>query len=167
MKDIKGYEGLYAITSCGKVWSYRSKKFLTPRDNGRGYLSVDLWVNNESKRFYIHRLVAEAYLPNLKNKPQVDHKDTNKNHNYVNNLEWATPSENNLNPITREKRLGNIINGIKIIKCDMEGNELDAYKSMREAERENHLANGAISQYFRKGYSQCGGFQWKKVNYEE
>ena len=59
MKDISNYEGLYAVTSCGKVWSYRSKKFLKAFDNGHGYLCVglqDLWGNR--KVYKIHRLVA-------------------------------------------------------------------------------------------------------------
>jgi hypothetical protein len=58
MRDIKGYEGLYAVTSCGKVWSYRSKKFLKPYDNGFGYLYVNLNNDGKKKQFKIHRLVA-------------------------------------------------------------------------------------------------------------
>ena len=95
MKDIKGYEGLYAITSCGKVWSYRNKKFLKPVINHKGYLYVILYKNNERKKYYrIHRLVAEAYIPNPDNLPQVDHIDNDKTHNYVNNLQWITNRDN-------------------------------------------------------------------------
>ena len=79
MKDVVGYEGLYAITSCGKVWSYRSNRFLKARKN---------------KEFYIHRLVAEAYISNPEGKPQVNHKNEIKIHNYINNLEWVTQREN-------------------------------------------------------------------------
>ena len=94
MKDIKGYEGLYAITSCGKVWSYRSQKFLSPADNGHGYLHVVLRKDGVNKHCRIHRLVAEAYLPNPENKPIVNHKDEIRNHNWVGNLEWTTAKEN-------------------------------------------------------------------------
>ena len=94
MKDVVGYEGLYAITSCGKVWSYKRKRFLTPYNSGNGYLKVKLFKDNEEKQYRIHRLVAEAYLPNPENLPQVDHIDNDKTHNYVNNLQWITHRDN-------------------------------------------------------------------------
>lgn len=94
MKDIKGYEGLYAVTSCGKVWSYRRQRFLRACDNGHGYLIVDLYKNNTKKMAKVHKLVAEAYLPNPHDLPIVDHKDNNKANNNVNNLQWVTASIN-------------------------------------------------------------------------
>ena len=94
MKDIKNYEGLYAVTSCGKVWSYRNECFLKPGDNGDGYLFVNLYKDGKVKQCTIHRLVAEAYIPNPNNLPQVDHIDGNKTHNYVNNLQWITNRDN-------------------------------------------------------------------------
>ena len=94
MKDIKNYEGLYAITSCGKVWSYRSQKFLKPFDTGHGYLQVILRKDGQNKHFRIHRLVAEAYIPNPENKEEVNHIDEVRSHNWVGNLEWTTSSEN-------------------------------------------------------------------------
>lgn len=94
MKDIKGYEGLYGITSCGKVWSYKKKKFLKPWNNGVGYLLVNLFKDRERKFYLIHRLVAEAYIPNPDNLSEVDHIDNDRTHNYVNNLQWITKRDN-------------------------------------------------------------------------
>ena len=94
MKDIAGYEGLCAVTSCGKVWSYQSKKFLKPWDNGNGYLLVTLFKDGKLKQYLIHRLVAEAYIPNPNNLPEVDHIDSDKTHNYLNNLQWITHKDN-------------------------------------------------------------------------
>ena len=94
MKDIKGYEGLYAITSCGKVWSYQSKRFLLPYKNNKGYLFVKLSKGGIRKAYSIHRLVALNYIPNPENKEQVNHKDENKENNCINNLEWMTNYEN-------------------------------------------------------------------------
>ena len=88
MRDIKDYEGLYAITSCGRVWSYRRKKFLKP-GNSRGYLTVTLCKEGQQKTYSIHRLVAEAYIPNPEGLPQVNHKDECKTNNCINNLEWC------------------------------------------------------------------------------
>ena len=113
MKDVKGYEGLYAVTSCGKVWSYKRKKFLVPRDNGKGYLFVSLCKDGKEKMYKIHRLVAEAFIPNPENLPQVDHIDGNKTHNYVNNLQWITNRDNcrksNNKPILQFDLDGNFI----------------------------------------------------------
>lgn len=95
MKDVVGYEGLYAVTSCGKVWSYKNKKFLKPQVNKGGYLQVGLHRDGELKFYLIHRLVAEAYIPNTDNLPQINHKDENKTNNCLQNLEWCDAKYNN------------------------------------------------------------------------
>jgi hypothetical protein len=95
MKDVNGYEGLYAITSCGKVWSYRRNRFLKARDKGDGYVKVTLTDGNgKAKDHSIHRLVAEAYIPNPDNLPEVNHKNENRARNNVQNLEWCTRQYN-------------------------------------------------------------------------
>jgi hypothetical protein len=104
MKDIKGYEKLYAITSCGKVWSYKRKKFLSHRLDKDGYPRVTLHKDGKLKTFFIHRLVAMAYIPNPNNLPEVNHKDEIKTHDWVNNLEWCD-KKYNANYGTRNKRI--------------------------------------------------------------
>jgi len=108
MKDIKDYEGLYAITEDGKVWSYPKKrssrkgKWLKPfiqskkRVNGTTYSIASVGLRKDKKRslFLVHRLVAQAYIPNPKNKKQVNHKDGNALKNHIDNLEWVTGFEN-------------------------------------------------------------------------
>ena len=94
MKDIVGYEGVYAITENGEVWSYKSKKFLKPKVRGNGYLEVTLCKEGVKKSCLIHRLVAEAYIPNPNGLPQVSHLDETRAHNWVNNLVWAEAKEN-------------------------------------------------------------------------
>lgn len=95
IKDIKGYEGLYAITSCGKIYSYTSKKFLKPIQQKNGYLRICLSKNNIRKNFLIHRLVIETYNPvdSMENL-QVNHLNENKVNNFLNNLQWVTPKDN-------------------------------------------------------------------------
>ena len=113
MKDVVGYENIYGITSCGRVWSYQNKCFLKPQLNKKGYWRVKLYKNGNFKWFRIHRLVAEAYIPNPDNLPQVDHIDENKNHNYINNLQWITGRDNcrksNNKPILQFDLNGNFI----------------------------------------------------------
>lgn len=92
-KTIKDYPN-YQITLDGRVWSKKRNIYLKPLNNGNGYLCVCLCNNGERKRTYIHRLVAEAFISNTKNKPQVNHINGIKSHNMVNNLEWCNRSEN-------------------------------------------------------------------------
>ena len=94
MRDIKDWEGLYAVTSCGKVWSYRSKQWLNPYPNKRGYLIVDLRDGERRKQARVHRLVAETFIPNPSGLDTVNHKDEVKTHNYVGNLEWMSNGDN-------------------------------------------------------------------------
>jgi hypothetical protein len=108
MKDIPGYEGLYAITEDGDVWAYprkRSSKFgkwliVSTHTNQRNRVTprqhkcIGLYKNNQRKAFQVHRLVAMTYIPNPHNLPQVNHKDGNPLNNHVSNLEWVTQAEN-------------------------------------------------------------------------
>lgn len=101
MKDIQGYESLYAITEDGKVWSYPKRngygehhgKFISQGFNGN-YYHVTLYKEGQGKTFHIHRLLAEHFIPNPKNLPQVNHKNGIKTDNKIKNLEWVSHLEN-------------------------------------------------------------------------
>ena len=88
-KPIIGYENLYKINNYGEVLSLRSNKILKPNNNGIGYLIIQLCKNGKRKNYLIHRLVAEHFLDNPNNLPEVNHKDEDKSNNFVNNLEWC------------------------------------------------------------------------------
>lgn len=156
MKDIQEYEGLYAITSCGRVWSYRSKKFLKPRLY-KGYYGVVLYKNGNSKVFLIHRLVAEAYIPNPDSLPFVNHKDEVKTHNWVNNLEWCTRSYN--------ARYGTAVaraneKKFKKVMCIETG---EIFNSHKEAEQALGLYKGAIAIFFNRNQSHTGGYTFVHI----
>lgn len=95
--DIIGYEKLYKINNEGSVWSVRFKKILKGRIHSHGYLRVILCKENTTKDFYIHRLVAQHFIPNPNNYLIIDHIDNNKKNNLASNLRWTTSSENNRN----------------------------------------------------------------------
>ena len=93
-KDIKGYEGLYQISSLGRVYTFKRNKLMTPVKDRKGYLRIKLRVNTCAKSLSVHRLVAEVFIPNPEDKPQVNHIDEDKTNNMVYNLEWVTGKEN-------------------------------------------------------------------------
>lgn len=94
MKDIPGWEGLYACDTKGQIYSYRSNKFLSPSKNKRGYLHVTFTRDGKRYDYRVQRLVAMTFLDNPENKEQVNHIDGNKLNNCIQNLEWVTPEEN-------------------------------------------------------------------------
>ncbi len=99
----------YYVTEDGRVIGKRFNKPMKPFIHHRGYYQLSLWINKKSFTFRIHRLVAECYLPNPSNLPEVDHRDCNKLNNHVDNLEWVTGQEN----MDRAKNNGLYLNGIK------------------------------------------------------
>ena len=155
MKDIKGYEGLYAITSCGKVWSYRSQRFLKSTIGGNGYLKVGLCKDGKMRTVNVHRLVAETYIPNPDNKPQVNHLDEDKTHNYVNNLAWATSKEN-CNYGTRIDRMRK--KNLKAVYC-VELNKV--FESQVEAVNELKVNSSSLSMALNGKRSTAGGYHWR------
>ena len=93
-KDIEGYEGLYRISNLGCVYSVKRDIYMSQRTDRRGYMIVNLCKHNEKKTFRIHRLVANAFLLNTHNKPEINHIDGNKKNNCIDYLEWVTAKEN-------------------------------------------------------------------------
>ena len=127
MRDIPDYEGIYAITTLGRAWSYprviersdgRKKtvvvRWLKASKNllGQKYTSkTSLWFQSQRKNFIISRLVAQAFIPNPDNKPAVDHLDGDSENNHVSNLKWVTAFEN-----TRHEIATGIVNRSEICK---------------------------------------------------
>lgn len=110
-RDIKGFEGMYQISNLGRVKSLERlsiqnhllpEKILRTAHAQSGYVDVSLYKDGKRYHRKPHRLVAEAFIPNPDNLPEVDHIDTNKDNNCVDNLHWVTHSENHLNPLTVE-----------------------------------------------------------------
>lgn len=111
--DIEGYEGLYQVSNLGRVKSLNynhtnQEKIIKFGENKDGYLLVSLCKNGKSKTCKVHRLVANAFLENLNNLPQVNHIDENKTNNIVSNLEWCDAKYNNTYGTCQQRRLMNI-----------------------------------------------------------
>ena len=93
-KEIEGFPNYY-VTEDGHIWSGWCGRYISEILTENGYRRVVLSKNNKSHNFLVHRLVAEAFIPNPENKPCVNHKDLNRENNCVENLEWVTYKENN------------------------------------------------------------------------
>ena len=153
MKDIENFEGLYAVTSCGKVWSYKSKRFLTPQADKDGYLRICLCKDGQKKMCRIHRLVAEAYLPNPEGLPQVDHIDNIKTHNYLNNLQWITKKDN-----VRKGR------NKPILQYDLDGNFIREWECTADVGKK---AGKNILHCLKGRNKTAYGYIWKYKNEED
>lgn len=188
-KDILGYENSYIVYDNGVVESLDRyvnvkskydklhKHFIKGRVikhiiNNNGYHTVSLAKNGIQKRYLVSRLVAQAFIPNPNNYPEVDHIDENKDNNCVGNLRWCTRQFNNTHGIqsrdgrekTSEFRMK------KIGMYDKNGNLLKIYKGIRIAERETGINNrnivhcckdNLIEKGRMKNNHTCGGYIWR------
>lgn len=95
-KEIKGYEGMYMVSNYGRVLSCRGglMKIMNPSITAKGYLRVSFHIRPVFKQYMVHRLVALAFIPNINNMPEINHKNGDKKDNRVSNLEWCTSKEN-------------------------------------------------------------------------
>lgn len=153
--DVVGYEGLYKVSNKGNVCSIERKdaigrkcggRTLRPRYHKHGYLHVALHKNGIKKNKLIHRLVAEAFLPNPNNFLEVNHLDEIKDNNELSNLEWCDTMYN-VNYGTRNKRASQKLSK-KVKAINVESGEVITFSSTIEA-RDKGYSNGNVSQACR------------------
>ena len=160
-RDIEGYEGLYQISNLGRVRSLNCRGhkgcigILTPRLDGKGYEMVALYKEGKARNTKVHRLVAQAFIPNPNNYPQVNHKDENKTNNDVKNLEWCT-NEYNHNYGTRNERVGKSLS--KKVICITTG---EIFNSMREACSKYNIHTGSMTECCQGKRKTAGGYKWE------
>lgn len=163
-KDILGYEGLYQVSNLGDVKSLPkhcgnrpTQEKLCSQDWCRGYKRVGLCKNSVLKHKQVHRLVAEAFIPNPENKPQVNHKNGIKTDNRVSNLEWTSVNEN-LNHARDVLGKKDAHPAIKV--AQIENNVIIAiFGSVSEAKKKTLINN--ISGCCRGVLKTAGGYKWK------
>lgn len=165
------YEGLYKVSNLGRILSlnYRNTgkpKLMTPVKRKDGYFQVGLSKNGEYKMCYVHRLVAETFLPNPENKPEVNHIDEDKTNNFVGtpendykdgNLEWKSHRDN-LNHGTRNERAAKALSK-KVLQLSLTGELIKEWESTQECGR-NGFNQGAVAACCRGEQKTHKGFRW-------
>ena len=156
-KDIVGYEGLYQVSDKGSVKSigYGKERILSPGKLQNGYLRVNLCKNGEKKNLLVHRLVAQAFIPNPDNLPEVNHKDEDKENNSVQNLEWCD-GKYNINYGTRNQRVSK-----PILQYTKSGKLVREWKSIMDVQRNLGYSNGSISSCCTGRRKSANGFIWR------
>jgi hypothetical protein len=169
-KPITNFENLYEISNFGRVKSlerityasngkiYKFKeKILNPKPNNKGYLHVQLILNK--KRYYnsVHKLVANAFILNPYNKPQINHIDGNKINNHFLNLEWVTSSENTKHAYILNLNKGNGKTIIQIFK----NKKIEEFKSIRDASMKTKICYTCIRKCCNGIRKSAGGYNWK------
>lgn len=155
----------YFISNFGNVKN-KDGYLMSPRDNGNGYIGLPLKCDDGVWRnFYIHRLVAEAFLPNPDKLPQVNHKDEIKHHNWVENLEWCDAKYNSNYGSHSEKMSKSLRKNSKhILQFDMEGNLIKEWNCQTEACEELGIKINALNNALNGRNKSCAGFIWKYKN---
>jgi len=169
-KDITGYEGLYQVSDLGQVRSLKFGKvrILKPGHNTDGYLKVILCQSGNKRNVLVHRLVAEAFIPNPLKLPVINHKDENPVNNVVTNLEWCTHRYNmnygTCNARRSAKLKGRYVNGPcakAVIQYDKSGNFVRKWPSVNEVQRQTGFAQSHISKCCRGELRSAYGYLWK------
>ena len=161
-RDVVGYEGLYQVSSEGRVKSLKRKgrrkeRILKHQIDRNGYLRLNLCAGGKSRLLFVHRLVCQAFHENPDNNPCVNHIDENKTNNAARNLEWCTYEENN-NHGTRNERASKPVG-----QYSLEGKLIKLWPSLTEVKRQTGFDQGNISLAANGKRKQAYGFIWKYI----
>ena len=175
-RDIEGFENLYQISNYGRVYSLISGKFLKTCKDKDNYRQITLHKNGKQKTYLVHRLVAQAFIPNPSNLPQINHKDENPSNNHLENLEWCD-AKYNVNYGTRIERVmqhpnykatreksGKVASeklSKPVLQFTKDGELVAEYPSTREAERQTRIYNQSISKCCNEKLKSAGKYLWR------
>lgn len=169
-REIKDFEKLYKISSFGNVFSIKKHKNIKPETSNNGYLRIGLHKAGKVYMKSIHRLVAETFIPNPENKPQINHKNGNKIDNCIENLEWVTPSENVSHRFSvlghksvNYRKFGSKNHSSKKVAQIEKDNIIAEYGSVREASRLTGILPSTIHRCIIGKYTHAGNYQWKYI----
>ena len=161
--DIEGYENLYAISSKGRCWSYKTNKLLKEIINNDGYLRFSLFKDGKQKRYLAHRLVAKSFVDNPNEYPEINHINENVKDNCVENLEWCTHKQN-INYGSRNKKVSLALkNNQNSAKRVQNIDTLKIYDSLTKAKKETGIDLSQICLCCKNKAKTAGGYRWRYV----
>lgn len=168
-KDIVGFEGLYQVSNFGRVRN-KNYQIKSNHKNMYGYVMVGLYKDGKTKVCFVHRLVANAFIPKPDNLYEVNHKDENKNNNRVENLEWCDRSYNinygHRNEKTREKLLNHPTSSKVVLQYSLKGELINTFLSVEEAKRQLGFGNH-IKDCCRDERPTAYGYIWKYADKQQ
>lgn len=158
-REVKGYEGLYSISNMGRIYSHISHKYL--KLQGKAYLFITLVKGLDKHQYYVHRLVANAFLPNPNPDvfTELNHKDEDKTNNCVTNLEWCT-HKYNCQYGTRNYRVG-LPQATAVKMYDLEGCYIAQFVTIRRAAEVVGVSHALIIKACEDNKYQAGGYKWR------
>ena len=151
----------YEVNQYGDIRHKQRKRILKPRNNKGGYLYVNFKINGKNINFAVHRIVANAFIPNPNGYTEVNHKDYDKNNNCVNNLEWVTSSDNKRHAYKLEENKKS--RGKKVKQYTKDGNYIKTFDSLSLAAKEFNCSVCAISNCCLGRSKSSQGFLWRFV----
>ena len=165
-RDVVGYEGCYMVSSMGRVYScpnhIHNGMILKADKYQNGYYRVALSRHGKKKYIMIHRLVAQAFIPNPNNYPVVNHKDENKANNFVGNLEWCSIKYNNTyGKVSRKERILNCKLGRAVVQMTLKGEDIAVFSSLNEAGRYVGVSAANIASACTGFVKTSAGFKWR------
>lgn len=135
----------YYVNEFGIIKNSKTGKEYSGKIDNRGYLRVDISINGKRKVVFPHRIVAETFIPNPDNLPEVNHKDGDKTNDYVENLEWVTAKENTTHAVKTGLINSFTQGGKPCVQKDLKGNMINIFNSMSEASRQLNIAQSLIN----------------------
>lgn len=158
-KEVPGYEGLYCVSSDGRIRNRYGRILCTFTDRD-GYQCLNLCRDGARKYVRVHRVVASAFIPNPKSLPVINHKDERRSNNCFENLEWCDVKYNNNYGTCNQKRAEK--RERKTAQYTRDGELIAVYRSAKEAAHQTGLNNSHICECIRGGRKHCGGYVWKE-----
>lgn len=159
-REVKEYSN-YEVNQLGEIRHKKRQKILKPRDNNGGYQYVNFKINGKNTNFAVHRIVANAFIPNPNGYTEVNHKDYNKKNNCVDNLEWVSSSQNKQHSYLKQENKKS--RGKAVNQYTKEGIFLKTFDSVSDAAKELGCCVAAISNCCLGRTKTSQGFRWSFV----